>query len=129
MSDSCQLLMGVLSVWRVTHLIQAEDGPWDVVVKARRVAGNGSFGRLFDCFYCLSLWVAAPLAYWIGNTRQNQILMWLAFSGASILLERSVGQQGMPQKPLYFEAPKEQEHGMLRTTAELVRRDETANRN
>ena len=38
------LLVGALSVWRVTHLLQAEDGPWDVVVRLRRSMGEGFWG-------------------------------------------------------------------------------------
>jgi hypothetical protein len=30
-------LISVLSVWRVTHLIQAEDGPFDVIYKLRKL--------------------------------------------------------------------------------------------
>jgi hypothetical protein len=53
LSDLYRLLLGVLCVWRITHLFQAEDGPWDVIVRLRRVAGDSFVGRLMDCFYCL----------------------------------------------------------------------------
>jgi hypothetical protein len=85
------LLVGALSVWRVTHLLQAEDGPWDIVVRLRRWAGNGSWGNLLDCFYCLSLWVAVPLAWLCGDTMIERVLLWLALSAAAILLERATG--------------------------------------
>ena len=55
------LVLGVLCVWRVTHLLHAEDGPWDLLVRLRRGVGNGFWGGLLDCFYCLSLWIALPL--------------------------------------------------------------------
>ena len=89
MSDLYRLLLGVLCVWRITHLLQAEDGPWDVIVRIRRAAGDGLLGQLLDCFYCLSLWVSIPLAWAIGQTAKERILLWLAFSGGAILLERS----------------------------------------
>ena len=54
------LVVGMLAVWRVTHLLQAEDGPWDVVVRLRQAVGNGFWGKLLDCFHCLSVWIAAP---------------------------------------------------------------------
>ena len=92
MEDIYRLLLGVLCVWRITHLFQAEDGPWDLVVRIRRAAGDGFFGRLLDCFYCLSLWVAAPLAWVIGQTMSERVLMWLAFSGGAILVERSTSE-------------------------------------
>ena len=82
------LLLGVLGVWRVTHLLQAEDGPWDIVVRLRRVAGQSVWGSLLDCFYCLSLWLALPFALGIGETTKEKALLWLALSGGAILLER-----------------------------------------
>lgn len=88
MTDIYRLLLGVLCVWRITHLLQAEDGPWDVVVRIRQAAGDGWLGQLMDCFYCLSLWVALPFAWFIGQTLGEQTLMWLAFSAGAILLER-----------------------------------------
>ena len=53
--DIYDLVLGTLAVWRITHLLQAEDGPWDVVVRLRRRTGTGFWGQLLDCFYCLSV--------------------------------------------------------------------------
>ena len=88
-SDLYRLLLGVLCVWRLTHLLQAEDGPWDLVVRLRRAAGDGFSGRLLDCFYCLSLWIAVPIAWAIGWSVTDSVLLCLAFSGGAILLERA----------------------------------------
>jgi membrane-bound metal-dependent hydrolase YbcI (DUF457 family) len=82
------LVLGVLAVWRITHLLNAEDGPWNLVVRLRRRAGNGFWASLLDCFYCLSLWIAAPLAYFIGSRWFERLLLWLALSAGAILLER-----------------------------------------
>ena len=99
MTDLYRLLLGVLCVWRITHLFQAEDGPGDVVVRLRRAAGDSWFGHLLDCFYCLSLWVAAPLAWVIGPTAAERFLLWLAFSAGAILAERSTREStAEPQK-------------------------------
>ena len=84
-------LVGVLAVWRVTHLLQAEDGPGNIVVHLRRLAGHSFLGRLMDCFYCLSLWIAVPFAVLCAETQQEGFLLWLAFSGGAILLERATG--------------------------------------
>ena len=62
------LVIALLVVWRVTHLFWGEDGPWDVFVRFRRMVGDGFFGSLLDCFYCLSLWISAPLAWRLGHT-------------------------------------------------------------
>jgi hypothetical protein len=82
------LAIASLVVWRVTHLLQAEDGPWNVIVRLRRLAGKSAVGDLLDCFYCLSLWIAAPLACLFGANWQERLLLWPALSGAAILLER-----------------------------------------
>jgi Protein of unknown function (DUF1360) len=82
------LVLGVLATWRVTHLLQAEDGPADLVVRLRRAAGEGFLGSLLDCFYCLSLWIAAPFALFLGATWAERAMLWLAFSGGASLLER-----------------------------------------
>lgn len=51
-----------LAVWRITHVLAEEDGPADTVLRLRARLGPGQLGELMDCFYCLSVWVAAPRA-------------------------------------------------------------------
>lgn len=81
-------LLVVLTVWRLSHLLSAEDGPGDVVLRLRRLAGASWAGRAMDCFYCLSLWVAAPLALAVTQEPLDWALCWLGSSGAACLLER-----------------------------------------
>jgi hypothetical protein len=88
MSDFSRLLIAALCTWRLTHLLQAEDGPWDISVHIRRAAGDGFFGHLLDCFYCLSLWIALPIAWAIHESALHLALLWPALSGAAILMER-----------------------------------------
>ena len=85
-------LLGILSVWRVTHLLNAEDGPWELVVRLRRRAGTGFWGGLLDCFYCLSMWIAAPAALFLSRKPIEWIFTWLALSGGACLLERMVNK-------------------------------------
>jgi hypothetical protein len=80
-----------LATWRVTHLLAEEDGPAETVVRLRAWAGEGWIGELMDCFYCLSAWVAAPLAITVTPRRREAPLVWLALSGAACLLERATG--------------------------------------
>jgi hypothetical protein len=78
-----------LATWRLTHLLAEEDGPADAVLRVRARLGQGSIGQLIDCFYCLSVWVAAPLSVAVTRRRSEIPLVWLALSGASCLLERA----------------------------------------
>lgn len=107
------VVIASLAVWRLTHLFWNEDGPWDCFVRLRRLAGDTIVGRLLDCFYCLSLWVAAPFAIWIGRTGVDRVIAWLAISGAAILwnnLSTGLGA-GRAQAPVVWReesAPVEQ---------------------
>jgi type VI protein secretion system component VasK len=110
------LLLGTLAVWRVTHLLTAEAGPWDVFLRLRRLVGGGFWSTLINCFYCLSLWVAVPFAYLIGERSRERILLWLAFSGAAILLERATSRTEEIPPAAYTEdeEEKEEEKNVLR---------------
>ena len=81
--------VGALATWRITHLLVAEDGPADAVVRLRRRAGDGWIGGALDCFYCLSVWTAAPVAAAVARNCREAPLTWLALSGAACLLERA----------------------------------------
>jgi hypothetical protein len=109
---SYRLLLGVLAVWRITHLLHAEDGPWDLVVRLRLRAGEGFWGQLLDCFYCLSVWIAAPPALLLGDRPGERILMWPALSAGAILLER-VTDPGHGEPPAPFVEDEEDEYAML----------------
>lgn len=80
--------VATLAVWRLTHLLQVEDGPFEVFVHVRSRMREGFVGKLLDCFYCLSLWSAAPAAWLVGRGWSEWLLLWLALSAAAILLER-----------------------------------------
>lgn len=82
-----------LAVWRVTHLFTKEDGPFEIIYRIRRKAGAGFFGSLLDCFYCTSIWIAAPPGFWLGHGWMGKMLLWLAFSGAVCLLEQATGSK------------------------------------
>jgi len=97
------LTLSVLSVWRITHLLHAEDGPWNLLVSLRRLAGTGFGGKLLDCFYCLSLWVALPIALLVPGNRLERLLWWPALSAGAILLERLSTPRSTDAAATYFE--------------------------
>jgi len=83
--------LAALAVWRMTHLLAEEDGPWDAVANLRAWLGASILGRLMDCFYCLSLWISLPLAAWLGDGWAAIGVDWLALSGAACLFQRMTG--------------------------------------
>lgn len=104
------LLIAVLAVWRVTHLLCEEDGPGDLFARLRRALVDSFFGRMLDCFFCLSLWVAAPVAWALGIAWLDRVLLWLGLSGGAILLERatSPAQPAPPPAQWHVEALPDQ---------------------
>jgi len=116
-----KFILGVLAIWRLTHLLAAEDGPFQLLATLRRRAGSGFWGGLMDCFYCLSLWVAIPFAVLLGGSWQERLLLWPALSGAAILVNR-IADRVAPEGPVFFEEPlrKEEEND------ELLRQIESA---
>ena len=90
--------LAVLATWRITHLLANEDGPADLLARFRARLGNGIAGKLMDCFQCLSIWVAAPVSFYVGEKPLDLLLTWLALSGAACLLER-VGQEPVVIQP------------------------------
>jgi hypothetical protein len=109
------LTLGVLAVWRLAHLLNAEDGPWETVVRLRLWVGTGFWGSLLDCFYCLSLWLALPLALAIGEGWWERLLLWPALSAGAILLERlTEPAKGVAVVEEIPESAKEDDDGLLR---------------
>jgi Protein of unknown function (DUF1360) len=90
MSDWMRFAVAILATWRVTHLLASEDGPADLIFRFRALLGQSLAGKLMDCFYCLSLWIAAPAALFVSIRPMEWLLSWLALSGGACLLERIV---------------------------------------
>src|SRR5262249_37143454 len=97
------LALGILGVWRVTHMLASEDGPWNVLARLRRSAGTGFWGRMLECVYCLSLWVALPFAALICNSAGQRLSLWLAWSAGALLVERLMEHRRDPPAAVYFE--------------------------
>lgn len=114
-----RLVLAILATWRITHLLASEDGPADLIVRFRARLGNGVAGKLMDCFQCLSLWIALPLAFFVSRRPLELLLTWLALSGAACLLER-LGQEPVVIQPISRADEGGTGIGMLRSeTSEL----------
>ncbi len=103
------LVLGGLATWRLTHLLCLEDGPWNLVVRLRRAVGNGFWGKLLDCFECLSLWFAAPFAWLFGATWLERVCLWLALSAFAILMEHATASRSVGPPPARYFEDKESE--------------------
>jgi hypothetical protein len=112
-------VLAVLATWRVTHLLAEEDGPADLVVRFRKLLGDSFVGRMMDCFYCLSVWIAAPAAVFVNRRPLEWFMNWLALSGGACLLER------LTTKHAESESMRPREEGQEQGGIENVLRFET----
>jgi hypothetical protein len=107
------VVLGGLAVWRVSHLVVREDGPWRVFARLRRRAESTAWGDLLGCIYCMSLWVAAPVAWALGDGWWERVLAWPALSGAALIVDRIVHPATVAAATVEY--LEEEEDGMLRT--------------
>jgi hypothetical protein len=83
-----QYFVITIIVWRITHLISSEDGPFDIIIRFRKLLGESFWGKLMDCFYCLSIWIGLLCACVEANGIREGIILTLYYSGSAILLEK-----------------------------------------
>src|SRR5258708_4184096 len=109
------LILGSLAVWRISYLLASESGPRNLLGKMRQGLARWLGSELASCLYCLSVWIAAPFAFFLGESWKQRLLLWPALSAGSIIVERCVNRE--TPLPLYYEdrAQQDQEnHHVLR---------------
>ena len=111
-----RLVLASLATWRLTHLLVREDGPAELIARIRSALAGSAWGRALECFYCTSLWVAAPLSLWVSARAADAWIAWLALSAAACLVER-IGQPDVVVQPVP-EPNHGEDDGMLRIAAD-----------
>jgi hypothetical protein len=85
------LVIATLAVYRISHLITLEEGPFGVVAWLRGQIDANQFhwtGRGVRCVLCVSFWLAGLLALWLGWSW----LDWLGIAGGVALAHRAVNR-------------------------------------
>jgi hypothetical protein len=81
--------LSALAVYRLAFLVAREDGPWRMVRRLRVALKDSAGGGLLGCLNCLSVWIALPLALFVGSSWVERFVAWWALSGAAILADRA----------------------------------------
>ena len=81
--------LGTLATWRLSRMLAREDGPGDAIVALRAKIDGTVLAGLMDCFYCLTVWVAPPVALAVARRPRDVVLVSVALSGAACLLEQA----------------------------------------
>lgn len=90
------LVVAALAVWRLSHLLSRDMGPWDVFERLR-LATYGTFvGKLLECPFCNSVWIAAPAAAVIVRSWAEWVVVWLGLSGFVVLAVKATEKQEPP---------------------------------
>lgn len=98
--------VAALAVWRVTHLVVLEEGPWQLSHRLRLLGASLGAAKLFGCFLCFSVWAAVPFALILTRRPLELVLLIPALSGAAILLERFTARE--ETVPLYVEEEEQE---------------------
>jgi len=102
------VVYGSLFVWRICSLLVREEGPFSIFDRLRHLVGvkqnelSINYGetflsKLFSCVWCMSVWVALPVAilfipYSAESKVMNSILMWMTLSAGAIIVDVFVGR-------------------------------------
>ena len=83
-------MLAALAGWRLAFLLSREDGPWQVFARLRDRTGKGMLGRLLSCVKCLGMWTAIPLAFFVGGNWTELVVIWLALSAVTALIDETI---------------------------------------
>lgn len=85
------LALAALATYRLSRMIAAEGGPFDVFLSFRTWAyeRGGWIEKGSQCIYCISFWVAWPVAALVPFKRWRVFALFaLATSGGAVVIKR-----------------------------------------
>jgi hypothetical protein len=99
--------LSALAVWRISYMLVSERGFLGFAQQLRQWAGTytevdergrayskGELGKLLECVYCTSVWIALPFAICLGKTADlawmGYGVTWLALSALAIQFNRGM---------------------------------------
>lgn len=89
-------LVAALAVYRISHMVALERGPYDLFTLARTLTGERYGPRSWqfegvNCVLCLSFWLALPVALLLRPRGITQfILDWLGLAGAVMVAHKKI---------------------------------------
>jgi hypothetical protein len=90
-----EFIIAALAIWRVSRIVAAEDGPFDLLAKARarlRVNEQATWWqRGATCIACTSFWLGLGFAFSMMGFTFGALVYGLALSAAATVLMRKVG--------------------------------------
>jgi hypothetical protein len=85
------LILLALAVYRVSHMITREDGPFDLFSTWRDYVGQANWiGRGLHCILCVSYWLSTAAFFWTFETVGilAALIYWHAVAGCVLILQK-----------------------------------------
>lgn len=94
-----RVLVGVFACYRLTQLITIDDGPFDMLKGLRIAAGvydrgpkgkpKRMLGKLYGCPWCMGVWIAVVITYFVVNSFfiTDLLILILAIAGGQAYLQ------------------------------------------
>lgn len=116
MTDGLLFLLLVLATGRMTEFLYSEEGPFQVFERFRTLTAKAPFlGPLFQCYWCLSVWVAMALAAMVCLGRTWPWWVWLllalAASAGAMLWHELVNALQTAHFWLYYKGEEQEPEG------------------
>ena len=93
--DVITFLLLALAVYRLSHMVTSEEGPFEAFAKVRDALGGNQqatwVGRGIICILCVSFWVGilGAVALWFWQVVAVQFVVYaLALSGATLAFKK-----------------------------------------
>lgn len=88
--DIITFLVLSLAVWRLSNLLVNEDGPYQMLAEFRHSAVKAT--HLFECVFCLSVWLGliVAVAYYFYPAWTVLAALPFALSAGAILVDRYI---------------------------------------
>lgn len=90
------LFVLILACYRLAQLAAIDEGPAGLCLKLRTALGGydlkedgeprSNIGRGIICPYCVGVWFAFPLAFFVAGPVWQVVIYWLAIAGGQALL-------------------------------------------
>ena len=102
-SDAIDLIVMAFAIWRISSMLVAEDGPWEIFSRLRYVLGikpddmgvdypTNEVAKALMCVWCTSVWISIVVSI-LAHFNQGlvvAILLPLCLSGVAIVVNRVV---------------------------------------
>lgn len=96
--DWLWLGISVLVAWRLTSLLCFDSGPFDMMVKVRRVLYRLKLGNLIECFHCTALWISVFVTVAVYELSIATVFLAIATSGGASIIERSLLHESISEE-------------------------------